>query len=212
MKKSWWIMLFLSIAIMLPFIIPYLTFDPASSRVDISSRTIQYPALVLHIVLAFVAMITGFLQFHKKIRENNPSLHALLGKVYVVSVCISGGLALIVTCYEPDYGRALSFLFLDLIWLFTTVKGFRAAVNGDFAAHKLWMIRSFAITLTAVIARAVVPLLILFYLLLHGFALPNGRTGMIEEVLDNNIWAAFILHFIIVEWYLLRPRREQLSL
>lgn len=212
MKKSWWILFLISVAIMLPFVIPYLSLNPSSSRIDISSRALQYPALVIHIMLALLALITGFLQFHKTLRKNKPSLHVLLGKVYVSCVFVSGGLALFITGYEPDYGRALSFLFLDLLWLFTTVKGFRAAVNKDFAAHKKWMIRSFAMTLTAVSARAFVPLLILFYLLLHQFSLPDGRMGMIEEVLDNNIWAALILNFIIVEWCLLRPRREQLSI
>jgi uncharacterized membrane protein len=211
MKKSWWILFLLSVAIMLPFIIPYLSLNPANSRIVISSRALQYPALVIHIMVALLALVTGFLQFHKKLRKNKPSLHVLLGKVYVCSIFISGGFALILIGYEPDYGRALSFLFLDLMWLFTTVKGFRAAINKDFEAHKKWMIRSFAMTLTAVSARAFVPLLILIYLLLHRFSLPDGRMGMIEEVLDNNIWAALILNFIIVEWYLLRPRREQLS-
>ncbi|CAM3216186.1 DUF2306 domain-containing protein [Paenibacillus lupini] len=212
MKKSWWILFLLSVAIMLPFVIPYLSLNPASSRIVISSRALQYPALVIHIILALLAMTTGFLQFHKTLRKNKPSLHVLLGKVYVSSILLSGGFTLILIGYEPDYGRALSFLFLDLLWLFTTVKGFQAAMNKDFEAHKKWMIRSFAMTLTAVSARAVVPLLILTYLLLHRFSLPDGRMGMIEEVLDNNIWAALILNFIIVEWYLLKPRREQLSL
>ncbi|MCM3627803.1 DUF2306 domain-containing protein [Paenibacillus glycanilyticus] len=208
MKKSWWVMLFLSVAIMLPFVIPYLTLNPASSRIAISSLTMQYPAIVGHIALAFIALIAGFFQFHKAIRKNKPSLHARLGKAYVYSVFASGGLALVVTCYEPDYGRALSFLFLDLLWLITTAMGYRSAVNKNWQAHKQWMIRSFAMTLTAVSARAMVPLLFLVYLLLHRFTLPEGRTGMIEEVLDNNIWAALLVNFIIVEWIMRRRGHE----
>ncbi|GLX69848.1 DUF2306 domain-containing protein [Paenibacillus glycanilyticus] len=209
MKKSWWILLLLSIAIMLPFVIPYLTFNPAGSRIEISSRTLQYPALVGHILLAMLAMLAGFLQFHRGIRQKNPALHARLGKTYVYAVFLSGGLALIVASYEPDFGRTLSFLFLDALWLITTAMGFRSAMKRDWKAHKQWMIRSFAMTLTAVSARALVPFLFLLYLLLHRFALPEGRMEMIEEVLNNNIWAAIVVNFILVEWFILRPRREQ---
>ncbi|ACT04725.1 DUF2306 domain-containing protein [Paenibacillus sp. JDR-2] len=212
MKKSWWILLLLSIAIMLPFVIPYLALNPASSRIEVSSRTIQYPALVSHIILAFIAMLAGFLQFHRTLRRNKPSLHILLGKVYIGSVFLSGGLALIVSCYEPDFGRTLSFLFLDLLWLVTTAMGYRSARKRDLQSHKQWMIRSLAMTLTAVSARALVPLLILLYLLLHRFALPDGRMGMIEDVLDNNIWAALIVNFVIVEWFIRRTKHEQVSL
>jgi Predicted membrane protein (DUF2306). len=212
MKKSWWILLFLSVAIMLPFIIPYLTLNSASSRIVISSRSLQYPALVCHIALAFIALLAGFLQFHRTLRKNRPSLHILLGKVYTGSVFASGGLALIVTGYEPDFGRALSFLFLDLLWLITTAMGYRSAVTKNWQSHKQWMIRSFAMTLTAVSARAMVPLLILMYLLLHQFSLPDGRMGMIEEILNNNIWAALIVNLIIVEWFLRKAGREQVSL
>lgn len=31
-------------------------------------------------------------------------------------------------------------------------------------------------------------------------------------LLDNNIWAALIVNFLIVEWFLGRPRHEQVSL
>lgn len=48
-KKGWWILVIVSVGIMIPFMVPYLTLNPANSRVDISSTT-QYSILVTHIV------------------------------------------------------------------------------------------------------------------------------------------------------------------
>ena len=58
-KKGWWILVIVSVGIMIPFMIPYLTLNPANSRVDITSTT-QYSILVTHIGCAFIALITGF--------------------------------------------------------------------------------------------------------------------------------------------------------
>jgi hypothetical protein len=43
---------------------------------------------------------------------------------------------------------------------------------------------------------------------LHGFALPGGREGMIEDVLNVNVWVGLLLNIVIVEWRILR-RRER---
>lgn len=47
-KKGWWILVIVSVGIMIPFMIPYLTLNPANSRIDITSTT-QYSILVTHI-------------------------------------------------------------------------------------------------------------------------------------------------------------------
>ncbi|MBM7652434.1 hypothetical protein [Neobacillus cucumis] len=44
------------------------------------------------------------------------------------------------------------------------------------------MIRSFGVTLVAVSARLMVPVLLLVYYILNGFSLPAGREKMVEEV------------------------------
>lgn len=38
-KKGWWILVIVSVGIMIPFMVPYLTLNPANSRVDITSTT-----------------------------------------------------------------------------------------------------------------------------------------------------------------------------
>lgn len=114
-KKSWWILIIVSIGVIIPFMYPYLTLDPVKSRVEITSVAIQYPVLVAHIVLAFIALVTGFLQFIDRIRHNNPKVHRNIGRVYVVSVFISGLLAFVVIFYVEDFTKALAFLVLGVL-------------------------------------------------------------------------------------------------
>ncbi|MEK5362730.1 DUF2306 domain-containing protein [Peribacillus castrilensis] len=159
-KKGWWILVIVSVGIMIPFMIPHLTLNPANSRVDITSTT-QYSILVTRIGCAFIALITGFLQFMDRIRLKNPMVHRYVG--VVVSVFISGILALAVVFYIEIFTKATAFLTLAILWLFTCWKGYRTAAKGHFNAHRIWMMRSFGITLVAVRARVLVPVLLITY-------------------------------------------------
>ncbi|WP_170848285.1 DUF2306 domain-containing protein [Lentibacillus halodurans] len=152
------------------------TLDPGKSRVEITSATIQYPVPVTHIVLAFIALVTGFLQFIERIRLKNPKVHRHIGRIYVMSVFISDLLAFGVTFYAEDFTKAMAFLALAVLWLFTTWKGYRKAVKKHFKEHRIWMMRGFGITLVAVSARLVVPILLLGYVALNDFTLPGVKS------------------------------------
>jgi uncharacterized membrane protein len=203
-KRSWLILFIVSLGVMIPFMYPYLTLDPANARVAITSNTLQYPLLVTHIIFACAALITGFMQFIERIRIQNPKTHRYIGRIYVISVFISGLLALIIVFYIENFTKSLAFLALTVLWLVTCWNGYRSAVKGNFREHRIWMLRSFGITLVAVSARLLVPLLLLSYFLLNGLTIPGGRERMIEEVLNVNIWVGLLLNFIIVEWFILK--------
>jgi hypothetical protein len=203
-KRNWWILFIVSLGVMTPFVLPYLTLDPAKARVAISSNTLQYPLLVTHIIFACIALITGFLQFIEQIRIQNPKTHRFLGRAYVISVFISGLLALAVVFYIENFTKSLAFLTLTIVWLVTCWNGYRSAVKRRFKEHRIWMMRSFGVTLVAVSARLLVPLMLLSYYILNGFAIPGGRERMVEEVLNVNIWVGLLLNFIIVEWIFLK--------
>ncbi|WP_258023053.1 DUF2306 domain-containing protein [Brevibacillus formosus] len=118
-----WLWLFLvSLVIIVPFMFPYLTLDPANSRITIIPGTVQYPLLVAHIVSAFIALLTGFFQFVDRIRLKNPRIHRFLGRIYVYSVFISGLLSLASIFYAEDFMKATSFL-KTYLWLGCSLAG-----------------------------------------------------------------------------------------
>lgn len=205
-NKKWWFLIIVSLGVMVPFVAPYLTLNPSNSRVATSS-TIQYLLLITHILFACVALITGFFQFIDRIQIESPKVHRYSGKVYVMSVLISGVIGLVYVFYIKNFSKAISFLVLSLLWVFTCWKGYRAAVKGNFDDHRKWMIRNFGVTLIAVSGRLVMPLLLLAYYVLNGFSIPGGRVEMVEEALNINIWVGIVVNFMIVDWIILKSKK-----
>lgn len=183
---------------------PYLTLDPAASRIPVSAGGLHYPALVAHIGFAFVALATGLVQWVEAIRLRRLALHRALGRVYLVSVGASALLAFVLVAYMDSFTKATGFFLLAVVWLMTSWNGLRAALRRQWDTHRRWMARSFGITLVAVSGRLLVPPLLLAYAALHGFSLPEGREAMVEAVLNVNIWAGLVVNLIIVEWVILK--------
>lgn len=209
--KSKWLLLIVSLAVMLPFAAPYAQFNSAASRVEVLAGSWHYPILVAHIGFAMLAMLAGFAQFSGRLRTRSPRLHRYLGRVYVVCIAAGGALAIALVFYMDSFTKATAFLTLSGVWLYTTWRGYRSARARKLDEHRLWMIRSFGMTLVAVGGRIVVPVLLLAYAALHGFKLPEGREGMIDAVLNVNIWAGLVLNLIAVEWIVLKPLRTRIS-
>ncbi|MDI4645242.1 DUF2306 domain-containing protein [Cohnella hashimotonis] len=203
--KAWWIVLFISLAVILPFAAPYFTFDPSAARVALSSSSLQFPILVAHIITALIALLVGFVQFRETVRRSRPMLHRYAGRLYVACVGISGILAIALVFYMESFTKAVGFLTLSAVWLYATWRGYRMARSGSFDAHRRWMIRSFGITLVAVSGRIAVPFLLLLYAVIHGFSLPGGREEMVGQALNVNIWVGLVLNLIAVEWIVLKP-------
>jgi uncharacterized membrane protein len=205
-KKLGIISIIIIMAVAIVAIFPYITLHPANSRVTLDANfPLHYIVLTSHIALALVALISGLFQFHARFRTNYPAWHRALGRIYVLSIMLSGCLGLVLSFYAENFTKSMAFLVLSVLWLITTWNGFRFAVKGQLAQHRIWMMRSYAVTLVAVAARVIVPICILIYLAMHGFHLPEGgRAQMVAEILNINVWFGLIINLVVVEWYLLR--------
>ncbi|NOV02596.1 DUF2306 domain-containing protein [Paenibacillus planticolens] len=203
------ILIILGVAVAAVF--PYVTLNPANSRVELNGNfPLFYTFLVLHIGTALLALVSGLFQFSERFRIRFPARHRVLGRIYVVSVMVSGCLGLVITVYVDNFTKAMAFLALSFLWLFTTWKGFRYAVSKQFPEHRIWMIRSYAVTLVATSARLIVPLCMLLYAAMRGFHLPEGGIQqMVAEILQVNIWIGLLINFCLVEWVLLKPRKAR---
>lgn len=208
-KKLGIISIIIIMAVAIVAIFPYITLNPANSRVTLDVNfPLHYMVLTSHISLALVALISGLFQFQARFRTNYPALHRALGRIYVFSIMLSGCLGLVLSFYAENFTKAMAFLVLSVLWLITTWNGFRFAVKGQLAQHRIWMMRSYAITLVAVSARVIVPICILLYLAMHGFHLPEGgRAQMVAEILNINVWFSLIINLVVVEWHLLRSKK-----
>lgn len=112
-------------------------------------------AFYLHIFPALLVLAAGLTQFSDTILTRTPSLHRWVGRIYVWSILALCGPAGFVMALYSNGGwiPGTSFATLSLLWWWVTWKGLKAIKTGARAAHRNWMIRSYALTLSAITLR-----------------------------------------------------------
>ena len=159
MRKTW-LVFAVAIGFGAVLVYPYLGLDIADSRLGVRDG-VQYAVLVAHIFAATVALVLGPLQFAAKVRARR-RLHRTLGRVYLLAGVVPSAVAAIPVAVWS--GRPLTQVSLTLaavLWLVTGGLAYRAARRRDFAAHRAWMLRNYALTFLAVTSRVLVPVLLL---------------------------------------------------
>lgn len=109
----------------------------------------------IHVFFSPIVIISGLFQFNRWVITNKPKIHRVLGYIYVISVLlISAPSALIMALYANG-GRIAqtSFVVLTLCWIVFTWIAFQKAKKGNYTSHVKWMLRSYALTLSAVTLR-----------------------------------------------------------
>jgi uncharacterized membrane protein len=108
----------------------------------------------IHTSFGGLALLCGSTQFFKKLRVRRLSWHRMLGKIYVISVLISGLTAFYIAFYATGGVVAIvGFSGMAIAWLFTTFKAYTTIRKRNIDAHQRWMIRSYAICFAAVTLR-----------------------------------------------------------
>ncbi|HEY6377313.1 MAG TPA: DUF2306 domain-containing protein [Edaphobacter sp.] len=75
------------------------------------------------------AFLLGPLQFSTRLRQRNPSLHRLLGKVYVISILVAAPSALLISHHLEAVRSTLTYLYAQTwaqagLWLLFTIAAF----------------------------------------------------------------------------------------
>ena len=146
-----------------------------------------------HIAASPLALGIGALQFFPAIRRRK-SLHRFLGRLYGLAILLGGigglGIALHANGGLP---ARLGFALLALAWIGVTAGALRHALRGDFARHRRWMIRSFALTFAGVSLRLQLAI---------GMAAAYDYATLVPVL----AWACWLPNLAIAEW-LIRGRR-----
>lgn len=113
-------------------------------------------AFFVHVYASMWALLAGFTQFSSAIQSYYPRVHRTLGYVYVTNVLLITGPASLVMSLYANGGPTskIAFALLAIGWITFTAIALVKAKNGDFAAHRNFMIRSYALTLSALTLRA----------------------------------------------------------
>lgn len=113
-------------------------------------------AFFVHVYASIWVLIAGFTQFSSFFRDFYPRVHRSIGYFYVVNILLITGPASLIMAFYANGGiySKIAFITLAILWLYTTAMALIKAKNGDYGGHRDFMIRSFALTLSALTLRA----------------------------------------------------------
>lgn len=112
-------------------------------------------AFFVHVFSSMLVLFAGFTQFSKKLLQQKPKLHRMLGYVYVADILLVTGPAGLLMSFYANGGISsrVGFVTLSVLWMVFTALALYQAITKNFAAHRVFMIRSFALTLSAISLR-----------------------------------------------------------
>ena len=141
----------------------------------------------------------GYTQFSSRIRATAPNLHKRMGRLYVwVTLLLAGPSGLVLGIYaNGGPSSQTAFCLLAVGWMYTTYMAMRSVSRRQIAAHRAWMMRSFALTLSAITLRA------WKYVLVWAF---HPRPMDVYRVVA---WLGWTLNLLVVEAILYHQRQRK---
>jgi uncharacterized membrane protein len=107
--------------------------------------------LLPHGIAGFCALVLAPMQFAEGLRRRHTVVHRTMGTIYVISVFVLAPLGLYIQYMDEAQGAARSFTIETMIQsstlMITTGIGCYFALKRQFAYHRQWMIRSYAVAL-----------------------------------------------------------------
>jgi uncharacterized membrane protein len=157
--------------------------------------------VVVHILCATVFALLGAFQFSARLRRRHPGWHRRAGRILVVAGLGVALSALWLNQFFPRAGASREVLYpLRLVFgvamVVTIVLGFRSARRRDFARHRAWMTRSYAIGLVAGTQ--------VFTLGLGGSVFGHGPVT--TALLMGAAWG---INLAVAEWAIRRPAHRR---
>jgi uncharacterized membrane protein len=173
--------------------LPYSDSLLGSKSQDLLESIWYLPAFYTHIFLGGLALITGFSQFFPRLRKKRLNLHKILGKIYLLSVLLSGSAGLLIAYFATGgIIPAMGFAMLAILWLYTSVNAYTSIRQKNITAHQKWMIRSYALCFAAVSLRIYLPTFI-------------GLLGMsFISAYKIIAWLCWVPNIILAEWLIVR--------
>jgi len=161
---------------------------------------------LLHVLPGMVFMILGPLQFVKGLRAKHPEVHRWSGRIFLTASSVIGVTGLTMAARGTIGGadeRAAIFLF-GIFFMVALSKALWHAMNKEFAKHREWMIRGYAVGLAVAAIRPI----------MGGFfavAVMHGQTPQPQNFFGTAFWIGFVAQSIVAEIWIRWTRRSSAS-
>ncbi len=153
-----------------------------------------------HLVFGPLALVLAPFQFATRLRAKRPRLHRATGYVYAGSILLAALSSLSLLPQFAGTTWALTgFLVLAVLWIGCTATGIMLAIRHRTARHRVWMLRSVALTFAAVTLRVMMA--------------PMMAAGWtVLQTYDVTAWASWLINLAVVEVYLRRGAFRRMRL
>ncbi|MFB6455396.1 DUF2306 domain-containing protein [Chitinophaga sp. Hz27] len=158
-------------------------------------------AFYTHVFSSILTLAAGFTQFMPSILQENKKLHRLIGRIYAWDILlINFPAGFIMAIYANGMlPSKIAFVVLDYLWAWFTLKAILAAKKGNIQLHKEFMIRSYALTLSAITLRT-------WKVVLGNTLVPDP-----ELLYKIDAWLGFVPNILLAEWYIRNNRKNKFT-
>jgi hypothetical protein len=114
-------------------------------------------AFYIHITTSAIALAMGLLQFSSSILQQFPRVHRLAGMIYVGSILLLAAPTGLVMGFYGEGGilAQIAFVCQALAWWGTTYMAYHHIRQHNIALHGAWIIRSYAVAMSAISLRGI---------------------------------------------------------
>ena len=157
-----------------------------------------------HILPAMLFMLLGPLQFVRGLRSRYPQVHRWSGRVFLAASAVVGmsGLTLAFGKTIGGLDEKAAIALFGTFFLISLAKALWHALRREFAPHREWMIRGYAIGLAVATIR---PIMGVFF----AAALMRGHAPDPKEFFGTAFWIGFTLQTIAAEIWINYTRAHQ---
>lgn len=200
-----YLLLSLGTLLMLSMIIDYASFQPDIHFLRVKQDYLDILwwrlAFYVHVFSSVLALMAGLTQFSNQILKNYKNLHRTIGKFYVINILLINFPAGMILAIYANGGlpSKIAFTLLDCLWFYFTYRAYMAIRKKKIAEHKDFMIRSFALTFSAITLRT------------WKIILPEFFTIEPETLYMIDAWMGFVPNLLFAEWIIRRKRLTQRS-
>jgi len=169
---------------------------------DLDAHFANHRTLTLaHVLPAALFMVLGPLQFVRSLRAKHPRFHHWSGRIFLAASAVVGitGLTMAFGKTVGGVDEKAAITLFGTFFLLALAKGLWHALHQEFAAHREWIIRGYAIGLAVATIR---PIMGTFF----AAAVMRGHTPHPKEFFGTAFWIGFTLQMIAAEIWINHTR------
>lgn len=183
--------------------------SPRNPAGDLDAHFASERTLVLtHILPAMLFMILGPLRFARGLRSRHPQMHRWSGRIFLAASAVVG-----ISGLRLAYGKTIggmdekaAIVLFGTLFLIALGTALWHALRREFAQHREWMIRGYAIGLAVAAIR---PIIGFFF----AAAVIRGHAPDPQQFFGTAFWLGFTLQAIAAEMWInyTRPTAAQIT-